>query len=72
MGVFLYAVPRSEPDIIYAGFNDRDKAWPDLYKIRISTGERALLRQNIDRITNWIFDNNDQLDLAVRRTDAGS
>ncbi len=67
----LYAVPRTEPDILYAGLNDRDKAWHDLYKINISTGERTLLRQNKDRITGWIFDNKDQLRLAVRSTDAG-
>jgi dipeptidyl aminopeptidase/acylaminoacyl peptidase len=67
----LYAVPRSEPDILYAGLNDRDKAWHDLYRIRISTGERTLLRQNNDRITGWVFDNKDQLRLAVRSTDAG-
>ena len=52
----LYAVPSSEPDIIYVGLNDRDKAWHDLYEVRISTGERTLLRQNTDRITGWIFD----------------
>lgn len=67
----LYAVPRTEPDILYAGLNDRDKAWHDLYRIRISTGERTLLRQNTDRITNWIFDHTDQLRLATRSTDAG-
>ncbi len=67
----LYAVPKSEPDILYAGLNDRDKAWHDLYKIRISTGERTLLRENTDRITGWIFDNEGGLRLAVRSTNAG-
>jgi dipeptidyl aminopeptidase/acylaminoacyl peptidase len=67
----LYAVPKSEPDILYAGLNDRDKAWHDLYKIKISTGERTLLRQNNDRITGWIFDNKDKLRLALRSTNAG-
>ncbi len=32
-------VPRTEPDAIYVGINDRDKAWHDLYKVKISTGE---------------------------------
>jgi dipeptidyl aminopeptidase/acylaminoacyl peptidase len=66
-----YAVPKSEPDILYAGLNDRDKAWHDLYRIKISTGERTLLRENKDRITGWIFDNKDQLRLSLRSTDAG-
>ncbi len=67
----IYAVPRSDPDIIYVGLNDRDKAWHDLYKVRISTGERTLLRQNTDRVTLWVFDNKDQLRLAVRSAPNG-
>src|SRR5882672_587245 len=42
----IYAVPRSEPDAIYIGLNDRDAAWHDLYKVKISTGERTLVRKN--------------------------
>lgn len=67
----IYAVPRSEPDVIYIGLNDRDKAWHDLYKVRISTGERTLLRQNTERITGWIFDLKDQLRLATRSAENG-
>ena len=66
-----YAVPRSEPDIVYIGLNDRDKAWHDLYKLRISTGERTLLRKNTDRVTNWVFDRKDQLRLATRSAENG-
>jgi dipeptidyl aminopeptidase/acylaminoacyl peptidase len=69
--VALYSAPKSEPDFVYVGLNDRDKAWHDLYKIKISTGERTLLRKNTDRITSWVFDNRDQLRLAVRSTTAG-
>jgi dipeptidyl aminopeptidase/acylaminoacyl peptidase len=68
---FIYAVPRSDPDTIYVGLNERDKAWHDLYKVRISTGQRTLLRQNTDRITLWMFDNKDQLRLAVRSAPNG-
>jgi len=53
------------------GLNDRDKSWHDLYKVRISTGERTLLRKNTDRITGWIFDLKDQLRLATRSADNG-
>jgi len=67
----IYAVPRSEPDVIYVGINDRDKAWHDLYKVKISTGERTLLRQNTERITGWVFDLKDQLRLATRSPENG-
>ncbi|HKO45495.1 MAG TPA: alpha/beta fold hydrolase [Pyrinomonadaceae bacterium] len=67
----IYAVPRSEPDAIYIGLNDRDKAWHDLYKIKISTGEKTLVRQNTERITGWVFDLKDQLKMATRSAENG-
>src|ERR1041385_4093333 len=33
---FIYAIPRTEPDVMYVGLNDRDPAWHDLYKVKIS------------------------------------
>src|SRR5207237_3014352 len=67
----IYAVPRTDPDAIYIGLNDRDKSWHDLYKIKISTGERTLVRRNTERIVGWTFDLKDQLRLATRVNDAG-
>lgn len=67
----IYAVPKSEPDAIYVGLNDRDAAWHDLYKVKISTGERALIAKNTDRIGGWLFDNNDKARLATRTTEQG-
>ena len=67
----IYAVPRSEPDAMYIGLNDRDKAWHDLYKVKLSTGERTLIRQNTERITGWVFDLKDQLKLATRAAENG-
>ena len=67
----IYSVPKNDPDIIYVGINDRDKSWHDLYKVRISTGERTLLRQNTERIASWVFDNTGTLRLALRTTDKG-
>jgi hypothetical protein len=67
----IYAVPESEPNFIYIGINDRDAAWHDLYKVRISTGEKTLVRRNTDRLIGWLFDNNDKLRIAGRATDKG-
>jgi dipeptidyl aminopeptidase/acylaminoacyl peptidase len=67
----IYSVPRNDPDIMYVGLNDRDKSWHDLYRVRISTGEKTLLRQNTERIAGWEFDNSGTLRLAVRTTDKG-
>jgi dipeptidyl aminopeptidase/acylaminoacyl peptidase len=67
----IYAVPRSDPDAIYIGLNDRDPAWHDLYKIKISTGERTIVRKNTERITAYFFDLKDQLRLTTRSAENG-
>jgi dipeptidyl aminopeptidase/acylaminoacyl peptidase len=67
----IYDVPKTDPDIIYVGLNDRDPAWHDLYKVRISTGERTLIRKNTERISGWVFDLAGQLRLATRIADNG-
>lgn len=68
---FIYSVPKSDPDVIYVGMNDRDAAWHDLYKVKISTGERELIRENNDQVTAWIFDNKDELRMASKTNAEG-
>ncbi len=68
----IYNVPESEPDMIYIGINDRDKAWHDLYKVQISTGTKTLLRENNDRLTGWVFDNAGRVRMAARKPKDGS
>jgi dipeptidyl aminopeptidase/acylaminoacyl peptidase len=70
--VQLYHVPKSDPNTLYIGLNDRDKAWHDLYKLNLATGEKTLLRQNKDRLASWSFDWNDQLRMASRSNPDGS
>ncbi|UYZ61526.1 S9 family peptidase [Hymenobacter weizhouensis] len=70
--VQLYHVPKTDPNALYVGLNDRDKAWHDLYKLNLATGQKTLVRQNNDRITGWVFDWNDQLRLASRSAPDGS
>lgn len=67
----IQAVPKSNPDAIYVGINERDKAWHDLYKVKISTGERTLITENKDRYQGMVFDNNDKLRMAVRSAQNG-
>ncbi len=65
-------ISQNDPDLIWVGLNDRDKAWPDLYKLRISTGERTLLYENTDRITGYEFDWDDNLRLLSRTDEQGT
>lgn len=68
----IYALPRNGPDTMYIGLNDRDEAWHDLYKLKISTGERRLIRKNTERIADWVFDNKGDLRLASRTDNKGN
>ena len=68
---FIYDVPRSDPDAIYVGLNNRDARWHDLYKLRISSGERQLIRENTERYDGYNFDNAGKLRLATRVTQSG-
>jgi dipeptidyl aminopeptidase/acylaminoacyl peptidase len=69
--VLQYSAPKSDPDTLYIGINDRDKAWHDLYKLKISTGEKTLLRKNTEKIAGWLFDLKGQLRMAARTADNG-
>ena len=68
---FIYGTPDSDPDTIWVGLNERDKAWHDVYKVKISTGERTLFAENKDRLQGVFFDNADQPRLALRSPTSG-
>ncbi|HLN54131.1 MAG TPA: alpha/beta fold hydrolase [Lentimicrobium sp.] len=72
--VYIYDVARTNPNIVFIGLNDRDKAWHDLYKLNIVTGERTLMLKNTenDRLTGYFFDWDDNLRLATRSNQDGS
>jgi dipeptidyl aminopeptidase/acylaminoacyl peptidase len=69
--VAIYELPKIDPDTVYIGLNDRDKAWHDLYRLKISTGEKTLVRKNTDRLTGWVFDLKGELRLATRSPENG-
>ena len=69
--VQIYEVPKSDPDVVYIGLNDRDKAWHDLYRLKISEGTKELVRKNTERITGWVFDLKGQLRMATRSAENG-
>jgi dipeptidyl aminopeptidase/acylaminoacyl peptidase len=69
--VQIVDIPKNDPDTIYIGLNDRDKAWHDLYKLKLSTGEKTLVRKNTEKISGWEFDLSGNLRLAIRVADNG-
>ncbi|MGC8916756.1 MAG: prolyl oligopeptidase family serine peptidase [Thermoanaerobaculum sp.] len=68
----IYDLPKKDPDVLWVGLNDRDPAWHDLYRVRISTGQKELVYKNTDRIAGWDFDLDGNPRLASRITEGGS
>mgnify|MGYP002475212526 FL=1 len=68
----IFHVSQKNPDLFMIGLNDRDKAWHDLYSLRISTGELKLVYKNTKRITGYEFDWDDQLRLLTSTNEAGT
>lgn len=68
----IYQVSDNDPDLFFIGLNDRDKAWHDLYSLKISTGELELIYENTDRITSYNFDWDDNLRLLSRTDEKGN
>lgn len=63
---------QNNPDLLWVGLNDRDKAWHDLYRLEISSGKLTLVYENKDRITGYEFDWDDNLRLLSRTDPAGN
>jgi dipeptidyl aminopeptidase/acylaminoacyl peptidase len=67
----ILCLPKSDPEVVYVGMNDRDERYHDAYRVCISTGERSLVRQNDTAVATWIFDKEGNLKLGLRMTDDG-
>ena len=67
----IFAVPKSKPDILYIGLNDRDPRWHDLYEFALVNGRENAGRKNTEKIAGWEFDNDGNLRLADRTNQAG-
>lgn len=65
-------VSRKNPDLMYIGLNDRDKAWHDLYQLKISTGELKKVYENKDRVTGFDFDWDEKLRVLYKTDEKGT
>ena len=70
--VRIFMMSKKDPDIMMIGLNNRDPKWHDLFKLQISSGKLTKIRENKDRLTNWIFDWDEKPRIAVRNPEDGS
>ena len=67
----ILSVPKNAPDLMIVGLNDRDPRFHDVWSVRISTGDRQLLRENSDGMAGWQFDLDGDLRLAYKTIPGG-
>ncbi len=67
----IYNVPRSTPNQIIIGLNDRDPALHDVYRLNLTTGDRSLMWKNTQDVAGWVTDLNGNLRLGIRQTADG-
>lgn len=68
----IFMVSKKDPNILYVGLNDRDKAWHDLYELQISTGKLTKLYENNDRITGYDFDWDENMRVMSKTDEKGN
>lgn len=69
----IYSVPKSTPNHIVVGINDRNAQLHDVYRLNLSDGSRELLWQNEENVVSWSVDLEGNLRLGIRMTpDGGS
>ena len=52
----IHDLSLDEPNVVAIEINDRDKAWHDLYRVDITTGERELLFENRQELSRIVLD----------------
>jgi dipeptidyl aminopeptidase/acylaminoacyl peptidase len=65
----IQALSLDEPNTLVVALNDRDKAWHDLYRVHIASGERELLFENRRELAEIVLDRQLNPKLAVKTRD---
>jgi len=65
-------VSKKNPDLMMVSLNDRDKAWHDLYQLKISTGELKKIYENKERVTGFDFDWDENLRILSKTDEKGN
>ncbi|WP_281323502.1 S9 family peptidase [Flavobacterium aestivum] len=68
----IHTVSKKNPDLLMVGLNDRDKAWHDLYQLKISNGQLTKIYENKDRITGYDFDWDENLRVLSKTDEKGN
>jgi dipeptidyl aminopeptidase/acylaminoacyl peptidase len=56
VSAYVHDLSLDEPGVAAVAINDRDKAWHDIYRVDIGTGEREIILQNRDQFASVVLD----------------
>ena len=68
----LVSVAAADPGSVLVTINERDRAWPDVYRVTLATGERTLVERNTQSFSNWLADRGNRLRAATKTLPDGS
>lgn len=68
----VLGVSDAEPDSIVVTLDEREPAWPDVFRINLATGARTLLQRNPGAFSRFVVDRQNRVRLAVRPMPDGS
>lgn len=70
---YIHDLALDHPKVVVVAINDRDKAWHDLYRIDVHTGERELIVENTQELASIVLDPQLRQRLATKsRAEGGS
>ncbi len=67
----IYSVPRTDPNTIIVGLNDRDASYHDVYQVDIRSGKRTLIIKNTEKVGGYVFDKTGRVRMAMRPIQGG-
>lgn len=69
----ILGMSADDPTAVIVSLNQRDQAWPDVFRIDIASGARTLLQRNPGNVARYVVDRSNRVRLAWRpAADGGS
>ncbi len=62
----ILGMSENDPAAVVVSLNERDRNWPDVFRIDVVSGARTLLQRNPGNISSYVVDRGNRVRLALR------
>jgi len=62
----ILGMSADDPGAVIVSLNERDRAWPDVFRIDVVSGARTLLQRNPGNVASYVVDRSNRVRLALR------